>query len=182
MNVIDILLLVPLAWAAYRGFTKGLIIEIATLIGLITGIYGGVHFSYLLGDQLRPYVEWSERVLNLAAFAITFLGIVLLVFLLAKALEKVVNLVALKLVNKLAGSVFSILKMGLILSVVLLFFNALDARLNILTPEQRQASLLLRPVSVVAPTLVPLLDDFELDTDWIPAADSLQSSDPETGF
>lgn len=168
MNFIDIVLIVPLAWAAYRGFSKGLIIEVATLVGLIAGIYGGVHFSHFVADWLRNYVEWSDRTLSLASFALTFLLIVALVFLLAKALEKVVNLVAMKLVNKLAGTVFSLLKMTLILSTLLLFFNAFDSRLHLLSKEQREASLLLQPVSVIAPAVVPVLKELATDGSWVP--------------
>ena len=45
MNYIDIFLLVPLLWGAFKGFKKGLIIEVVSLIALGLGIWGGVHFS-----------------------------------------------------------------------------------------------------------------------------------------
>ena len=39
MNYIDIVILLFLLYGAFRGFSKGLIIEVATLAGLILGVY-----------------------------------------------------------------------------------------------------------------------------------------------
>jgi membrane protein required for colicin V production len=45
MNSIDILLIIPLVYAAWKGFKHGLIIEVFTLLALFVGIYVGIHFS-----------------------------------------------------------------------------------------------------------------------------------------
>ena len=41
MNIIDIVIVVILIFAFVRGFMKGFFVEIASLIALIGGIYGG---------------------------------------------------------------------------------------------------------------------------------------------
>jgi len=57
VNTLDIILAVPLLYGLYKGFTRGLIVEIASLVGLVLGIYGGVHFSQktaaVLGDHVN---------------------------------------------------------------------------------------------------------------------------------
>ena len=45
MNFIDIILIIPIIWFIYKGFKKGFIIEIASLIALFLGIYVAIHFS-----------------------------------------------------------------------------------------------------------------------------------------
>ena len=47
MNFLDALIIAPLLWGAYKGFQKGLIFEIAMILGLIIGVY--------LGFKFRPY-------------------------------------------------------------------------------------------------------------------------------
>ena len=47
MNFLDVILVLPLIFAAWWGFTKGLIIEIASVLALTLGIYGAV----LLADK-----------------------------------------------------------------------------------------------------------------------------------
>ena len=48
MNFIDVLILIPVIYAAWKGFKHGLIIEVFTLLALVVGIYAGIHFSDFL--------------------------------------------------------------------------------------------------------------------------------------
>ncbi len=60
MNVLDIILAIPILWLAYKGFTKGLIIEISTLAALVLGIYASLHFSYITADFLRNNLDVTD--------------------------------------------------------------------------------------------------------------------------
>ena len=46
MNKIDIILLIILGFGLVRGFMRGLIIEMASLLAIVVGIYGAIHFSF----------------------------------------------------------------------------------------------------------------------------------------
>ena len=48
MNYIDIVILLFLLYGAFRGFSKGLIIEVATLAGLILGVFIAPYATALL--------------------------------------------------------------------------------------------------------------------------------------
>ena len=52
MNSIDIVLGIILIYAFYRGIRKGLFATLASLIGLIAGVYGAIHFSHFAADLL----------------------------------------------------------------------------------------------------------------------------------
>ena len=39
MNYLDFIIAVPLLWGAWKGFQRGIIFEIAMLIGIILGLY-----------------------------------------------------------------------------------------------------------------------------------------------
>jgi membrane protein required for colicin V production len=158
MNYLDIILAIPLLWTLYKGFSKGFIIEVASLLAIILGVYGGIHFSYFVTDALHLTSSYSP----LISFAITFILIVVVVYLLAKLLEKSVNLLALGFLNKLAGAFFALLKMAFILSVLLMFFNKLDAKVHIIPADAKQHSLLYYPVSALAPLIIPKLNFSEI--------------------
>jgi len=158
MNYLDIILAIPLLWTIYKGFTKGLIIEIASLIAIVMGVYGAIHFSYFITNALHLTSAYSP----LISFAITFLLIVVVVYLLAKMLEKSVNLLALGFLNKLAGAFFSLLKMAFILSVLLMFFNKIDSKANIISEETKKHSLFYPAVSAFAPWLIPKINFEEI--------------------
>tara|TARA_R110002111_G_scaffold1012_10_gene7301 strand:+ start:1108 stop:1347 length:240 start_codon:yes stop_codon:yes gene_type:complete len=61
MNVFDIVITVFLLFGFVRGLMKGLFIEVASLVALIGGIWGSIHFSYFIGDFLKESVSWSEK-------------------------------------------------------------------------------------------------------------------------
>lgn len=127
-NYIDLIILVPILYGLYKGYTKGLILSLATLIGLILGIYGGVKFSHFTA---RFLFEQFKLDIPLLSFAATFLVIVIAVYLLGKLLSKFVNAIALGLFNNFAGAVFGGGKIIIVLAVIQLFFNSLNSQFHI---------------------------------------------------
>ena len=155
MNTFDIILGALLIFGFVRGLLKGLFVEVASLIALVAGIYGAIHFSYFVGDFIVNYVSWEERYITIISFAITFAIIVLSIGLLGKALTKIADFAALGLLNKILGGVFGVLKIGLILSVVLLIFTKLNNTIPFISDDQQEDSILYEPVKNLAPTLFP---------------------------
>ena len=73
MNYIDIILLLPLLYGAYRGFSRGLIIEVATLLGLLLGVYIAIKFSGYTEDILRHFIKLTTESLSYVALGVTIL-------------------------------------------------------------------------------------------------------------
>ena len=137
MSYIDIILSIPLLWGVYKGFKKGLIIQVATLIALVIGIYAGIEFCGLLSSYIKDSVNISAKFIPIVSFALIFILIVIVVHLLAKLLEKFINLVALGFINKLTGAIFGFLKAALILAVILIFINLADDKLGFIPSEEK---------------------------------------------
>lgn len=145
MNYIDILLLLPLLYGAYRGFSKGLIIEIATLLGLVMGVFASIKYSVYVENFLRDFLDIASVYLSYIALAITFLLVVILIYLLGKLLTKLVDVVSLGLANKLFGTIMGILKAFLIVCVLLLILHALDDKFHFIAKQAKDKSLLFYP-------------------------------------
>jgi membrane protein required for colicin V production len=163
VNYLDVIFLVPLIWAGFRGFKKGLIIEVSALIAFGLGVWGGIHFSDFVAELLSDSIE--SKYVPLVSFAITFILIVAAVFVLGKLLEKAVNLVQLKLVNKLTGAVFGVAKIMLIISVLLVIVNSFDQKRNIVPKDLKENSLLYQPLSDVSLKVIPALNNSGLFND-----------------
>jgi membrane protein required for colicin V production len=158
MSLVDIVLGVILLFAFYTGLKKGLFVTLASLIGLIAGVYGAIYFSHFAASYLADSFNWSEQVINLVAFAVTFLAIVLVVSLAGKLLTKIADFAALGLINKLAGGVFNALKFAFIISVIFMFINASTDISGFLISEEKKAnSVLYEPVASLAPLVLPNL-------------------------
>ncbi|MAA97074.1 MAG: colicin V production protein [Stappia sp.] len=160
LATLDVVLLLVLLVGAWRGFTKGLILSMASMVGLVGGIWAASHFSHMVAEQLAPHVTWSVNSLHMASLALTFLLVVVTVHLLAKLLEKMLDLVALGLVNKLAGALFGLLKFALVLSFGVMLLNQwMGPRAWV--PHSEQPSVMLGPVEALAPALMPAFSDLE---------------------
>lgn len=157
MSIIDIVLGALLLFGLIRGAMKGLFVEIASLLALVLGVYGAIHFSYFAAGFLETKVDWNEKTINIVAFAITFVIIVLAISLAGKALTKLADFAALGLLNKLLGGAFGALKIGLILSVLLILFNKLNNTLPFIDEEDIEESVLYKPVKSLAPMIFPTL-------------------------
>lgn len=157
MSIIDIVLAALLLFGFVRGLFKGLFVEVASLVALVLGIYGAIHFSYFASDILESKVDWNEKTINIVAFAVTFVIIVLTISLAGKALTKLADFAALGLLNKLLGGVFGALKIGLILSVLLIVFSKLNNTLPFMEKEDLEESTLYEPVKSLAPMIFPNL-------------------------
>ena len=155
MNILDIILAVILLFGIVRGFKNGFFVEVTSLVALALGVYGAIRFSYFAGDFLKDKVNWPEKTVQIVAFAITFLIIVLLISLIGKLLTKIADLAALGILNKIAGAAFGAAKLALILSIILIVFSRLNRTLPFVSEEGLNSSILYSPVKNLAPTLFP---------------------------
>lgn len=158
MLILDIILLVPILFGAYLGFRKGLIIEVCTLLAFVLGIYGGVYFSSYLCQLYTEAGGENPKYIPLIAFSICFLVAVILVFFIGKWLERFVKLSLLKPIDKILGAVFGFLKMIAIVAVVLLIVDAYNQRSLIISEEQKNNSLLYKPLTDLAMNTIPYVD------------------------
>lgn len=162
MNILDIIIGVILLIAFYSGFKKGLFVALASLVGLIAGVIGAVYFSDFAGGYISKWFNWSDGTTRLAAFAVTFLGIVFLVSTAGKFLTKIADFAMLGIVNKLLGGVFALLQYAFILSVLFMFLNNSGFSHLLINDENKIESKLYTPVAYLAPLVIPkILEEWD---------------------
>jgi membrane protein required for colicin V production len=157
MNTIDILLGIIFLLAFITGLKKGLFVTLASLIGLILGVYGAIYFSDYVADYISDWFSWSEQLTNLAAFAVTFCGIVFVVSLAGKFLTKIASFAFLGIFNKILGGLFNVLIFAFIVSVIFMFFNDWENSDYVISEEKKENSMLYEPVASIAPLLFPYI-------------------------
>ena len=162
MNWLDLILVVPVAWLAYKGFKKGLIIEIFSLLALLAGVYGGVHFSDFTTEFLTEDFKFTSEYMPVIAFGLTFILIVVIVYYVGKLLEKSAKIMALSIVNKISGAAFGMMKALLILSLFLVLVDAIDERAKFLPKAQVNNSLMYRPIKGLCAQIFPMIEDSEI--------------------
>jgi len=155
----NIILLIPLIWGFYKGFRKGLIVELASILAIILGIYACAKFSDVvagfLGTKLHSSV--SSVYLSVLADVLLFIGILILVFFIAKRIQKLAEALFLGIANRLLGGLFGALKWALVISFVLYFFDILNTKAGIVNDETLQHSVVYEHLIKLAPLIMPAL-------------------------
>lgn len=148
MNYLDILILIPIVWFAYKGFSHGFIREIFAIIALILGLY----CSFPLTDDISQWIG-NENIPQAVYTAICFLLIIILTSVIGKLVEKIIKLIIPELINNLAGSIFSIAKVLTICSMILFFIESIDSKERILTKEVKEKSFLYPYTQPIVPII-----------------------------
>lgn len=164
MNFIDILIIVPLGYAAWQGFKKGFIIELFTLLALLVGIYAGIHFSDWTARFIRENFEIEGKYLPVVAFTLTFLAVGAMVFFAGKMLERMIKVVNLSPVNKVLGIVFGLIKMVYTISIGIILLETYDERGDFIPEDIKTESLLYQPIKAVASATIPAIEE---STIWL---------------
>lgn len=146
MGLLDIVLGLLLAYGLYKGVRNGLIVEVASIVALIAGICGAIHFSYIASDFLSERFSWEPRYIKLTAFVLTFLVLVIAVHFLGRLLTKIIEFAMLGFLNSLAGGIFGLVKVGVILGALLIFFERANNSLHLVRPAAIEQSVLYGPI------------------------------------
>ena len=160
MNTLDLILLVPLAYFAWKGFSKGFIITLAMLVGILLGIYAAIHFSEFTASYLHENMKLDGGNIRLVAYLLTFILVLVLVYLLGHLLTSVVNTTGLGVFNRIAGLFLGIVKGLLIIGALLVFLNKIDPKSYLVSTKLKTGSLLYNPVSDSFEKVFPLVETY----------------------
>jgi len=148
MNYLDIIILIPVLWFGYKGFAHGLIRELASLAALILGIYAAFSFT----DFVEKWIN-NPNIPKEAFFAVTFLIVLIAVYLIGRLVEKIVKLIIPEFVNNLLGGLFGAVKVVVFFSALILFIHSVDPKNVILTEHTIEKSFSYQYIEPIVPML-----------------------------
>ncbi len=120
MNIFDIIIAFLALFVVYKGFKRGLVLELTGLLALFLALFLAYNFYDLVSDDyLSNYIDWSSELLDLSSFILVFVVVAIIINLIGRLVTKLLDIAALSLFNRLLGGLFGLLKLGLFL----LFLN-----------------------------------------------------------
>lgn len=158
MSFLDIILGCLLVYGLYKGITNGLFVEVASLISLLLGIYFAVKFSILTAEIISGFVQWNPKTVQVTAFLLTFILVVIGISLLAKILTGLASFAYLGWINKLGGGFFRVLKTILIVSIFLNLFEKINFNNTFAKKETLDKSIFYRPIQKTAGFIYPSIE------------------------
>ncbi|MBT0607088.1 CvpA family protein [Aequorivita echinoideorum] len=154
MNTLDVIIGVILIIAFFMGFSKGLLRALASLVGIVVGVYCALFFREPVGDYLIRWFDWSADTTSAVAFILTLVLVMILFSILGRILTKVADFAMLGIFNKIFGGIFNVLKYSFLLSVVFMLVNSSESY-RILSDTEREDSKLYPTIVAIAPAILP---------------------------
>ena len=151
MSTLDIILFIILAFGAFRGYRKGFLMEVVSILALVLGVLG----AFKLMEQgmifLDEKFDINGTLLPYLSFFLIFILILIGVFLLGKSVKTVLNMTLLGSVDNLIGAVVGMLKWAFGISILIWISGSVDLYL----PGETTSESYLYPfVAALAPRVI----------------------------
>ena len=150
---VDIIGLILLVWATFKGLRNGLIVGLFSFFAFIIGLAAALKLSAVAAEYIGTNTNIGKRWLPFIAFTAVFLIVVFLVRLGAKAIEGVLRIAMLGWLNKLGGIVLYTLLYFFIFSIILFY----TAQLHLIKNETLETSVLYPYLQPLAPKIINAL-------------------------
>lgn len=157
MNILDIILLLCLIPALFSGLKKGFIAQVIAIIALVLGAWMACKFTLTVSGWLAGWLNTVPQIINIIAFILIFAAVVFGLSALGKLLEASIRIILLGWLNKLLGVLFSLIKWLLIIGLAIFAFDAVNAKLSIVSQQVLNDSVLYTAIKAFANTVFPYL-------------------------
>ena len=133
---IDVLFIVFLLLAIFRGLKHGFVIAIVSGVAWIIGIAAAIKLSALVAGYGKTHIHLPPRWLPVLAFLLVFIAVVLGLHFIAKGIEKAVDLAMMGWLNKVMGVLLYAFLYITTLSVLLFY----AVQIHSISPQNLSAS------------------------------------------
>ena len=157
MNILDAIILICFIPALVQGIRKGFIAQVIAIVSIVAGIWLSFKFANLIASWLGNYIQASGNILQIVAFALILILVILGLTAVGKLLEATIKIVMLGWLNKLLGVIFALLKCTLIVGLVIMAFNSINGTFHLISDETLSNSLLYGPIRDTANNVFPYL-------------------------
>ncbi len=148
--VIDIIAMGLLALAIFRGTQKGLVIALFSVLALVLGAAAALKLSGLAAVYLAEALPGMVRWVPALAFIAVFIGVVLLVRMLAGLIENALEWTLLGWANKLGGVLLFAFLYAVLFSIALFYTD----KMGLIGPAQKAGSFSFGLLQPLAPTIM----------------------------
>ena len=124
--LIDFIFAVLMVLACIKGYQRGLILAVFSIVAFIIGLAAALKLSTVVADWMKDSISISAKWLPFISFVFVFFAVLLLVGWGGKLIEKSIQVVMLGWINRLGGIVFYAALYIIIFSIFLFYAEKLQ--------------------------------------------------------
>ena len=150
---IDLIFLILMVMAVFKGISKGFIVAVFSLLAFIIGLAAALKLSAVVADHLREKMNVSGYWLPILAFLIVFVAVVFLVRFGAALVKKAVSIAFLGWADSLLGVLLYAVMYTMVFSVILFFAT----RIHLISADAQTTSRTYAFIEPFGPKVMSLL-------------------------
>ena len=170
MGVIDIIIVCCFLPALYFGIKNGLVRQLVAVAVIYFGITLSLRFSAPVAEWIGEHVNMNEFWAKTVSFILIFFVVSLVLSLLGKLVEKIIQISLLGWLNKLLGIVASLFVIALVVSMLVYFVDSANNMLEFIPKEKIEESRLYPMMLDLSKQLFPHLKELIESTPPVQAA------------
>lgn len=153
LNTLDLLMLIPLAWGAFNGYRKGLLVEVVAVIAFVVAMIVGFKFLAFGIELLSPYIsrEIARKILPWLGFSVIFFPTVIMINQMGFAIRRSLKYSVLGTFDSVAGALVGLFTWVFGISVILWLFSYMGIKMP---PRQVETALLYPYIRPIAPNVM----------------------------
>ena len=157
MNVFDIIVGIPLLYAAYKGFRQGTAVQLAGIAGLFLGVF----LAFRCGRTFGSWIGIKPPLDAVIGFIVLLILVLCAIALLGLLVKKIFHIAGLGPIDAVGGVLLSIVKMGLILSILVYAFETINQTTHWTDNNSYKNGILYEPIHGCIDLLFPYLDQLK---------------------
>lgn len=157
MDAIDWIIVAILGTGFLTGLRKGLFRQLASLVGLIGGLFVARALFVRMGERMADVVGTSVPFAQVLSFFLIWLLIPVALSIVASLLTKMAEATHLGFVNRLLGACLGFIKFALFTSLAIHLIEFADSENSLIQKATKQQSLLYYPIANFSDTFYPII-------------------------
>ena len=145
--------------ALVTGIRKGLVEQLVSLVSIFVGVWAAFKFSVVVGDWLNGFIHADQKIVNIAAFAITVIITIFLLAAVGKIITKTLSLASLGWLNRLLGFVFALLKAAIVIGLLIFILDPVITKYGIIKAEVLNSSVVYTSLHDLSLKVFPYLKE-----------------------
>ena len=157
IEIIDWIIIGVVAVGTVLGFAKGALKQLASLVGLVAGLLLARALYVTVGERMAVEFGTSATVAQIIAFFLIWILVPIALLWVASLLSRVLEVVHLGILNRLAGALFGGVKYTLIVSMAIQLIEFIDPKGDLVSQNIRKDSILYDEMEEVGDVFVPTI-------------------------
>lgn len=176
MQTIDLLILIPLLYGTFKGYKRGFLIEIVSIVAFVISVLVAFKFMAESTNFIAKYISnpLTVRLLPYIGFAVLFLPIVFFINKIGWLLRSSTKSSLLGSFDTFVGALVGLITWSFGVSIVFWLISSIDIKI---ADNQLDKSILHPIIKPIAPKVISTVTDFYQKTDFDLPVDKFSDKD-----